>query len=120
MTSEEGVAAFELASATRGQRRSFSGPCFDYLIPFPVRTALRMPLPAVTSHEQKSDMTGWPHMKKVTLMAGTASSRATTFYVGATHEEAVLADSERSRVKMARGIARSKNLGICGTEGVIG
>ena len=41
-------------------------------------------------------------MKKVTLRAGTASSRATTLSVGAAHGEAVLADRERSRVKGAR------------------
>ena len=41
-------------------------------------------------------------MKKVTLRAGTGSSRATTLSVGAAHGEAVLADRERSRVKGAR------------------
>ena len=41
-------------------------------------------------------------MKKVTLRAGTASSRTTTLSVGAAHGEAVLADRERSRVKGAR------------------
>ena len=41
-------------------------------------------------------------MKKVTLRAGTASSRATTLSVDAAHGEAVLADRERSRVKGAR------------------
>ena len=41
-------------------------------------------------------------MKKVTLRAGTGSSRATTLSVDAAHGEAVLADRERSRVKGAR------------------
>ena len=45
-------------------------------------------------------------MKKVTLKAGTGSSRATTLSVGAAHGEAVLADRERragSLVKQVRG-----------------